>query len=59
VLPGYRISSVVMVVLFLLAAGASYFGWGLASDASARARNVRQGSIHGRHYIGGGPGWGK
>ncbi|MBI3505167.1 MAG: hypothetical protein HY059_10015 [Proteobacteria bacterium] len=32
----------------LLAAGASYYGWGLESDASALAesRSVRQSSLH-------------
>jgi hypothetical protein len=58
-LPGYRIASGMMVGLLGLSLAASYFGWGLSSDASARARSVREGSIHGRHYRGGGPGWGK
>jgi hypothetical protein len=48
-----------MVALLVAAVAAAYFGWGLPSDASARGRSVRQGSIHGRHYRGGGPGFGK
>jgi hypothetical protein len=57
---GYRIAC----VLVLLAAGAamasSYYGWGLPSDASARlAQSVRQGSLHGRRTLYGGPAFGK
>lgn len=57
--PRYQIASAVMVVLMMLALSASFFGWGLPSDASIRAKNVRQGSLRGRHFYGGGPGFGK
>jgi hypothetical protein len=56
---GYKIASAVVVLLLAWAWFASYYGWGLASDASVKARNVRQGSIHGRRMMGGGPGFGK
>ena len=56
---GYRVASVLMVVLLGTTLAASYYGWGLPSDASARARNVRQGSAGGRRFLGGGPGYGK
>ena len=58
-LPGYRIASAIIMVLLGLAWMAGYYGWGLDSDATARARNLRQGSIHGRRMMGGGPGFGK
>jgi hypothetical protein len=40
---------------------ASILGWGLPSDvdAKAQAKSVRLGSLHSRHYFGGGPGSGK
>lgn len=57
--PGYRVASGIVLVLLVLTGAASYYGWGLPDDASIRARNVRQGSLRGRHFIGGGPGFGK
>jgi len=48
-----------MVVLAGLTFAGSYLGWGLEDDASVRAKSVRQGSLRGRHYFGGGPGFGK
>jgi hypothetical protein len=50
-----------MMALFLVAGLGSYLGWGLTSDvaATARARSVRTGSLHQRHFFGGGPGFGK
>jgi hypothetical protein len=59
VLPGYRIASGVVLALLLATLSASYYGWGLADDATARARNVRQGSVRSRAFYGGGPGFGK
>jgi len=58
---GYRVASWVFITLFMLVALASYLGWGLSSDAQALAqsRSVRTGSLHTRHYFGGGPGFGK
>jgi hypothetical protein len=56
---GYRIAAGLMLVLCAFVFLASYLGWGLDDDASVRARSVRQGSIRGRHYFGGGPGFGK
>ena len=58
-IPAYRIASALVVVLLGISLAASYYGWGLPSDASVRARNVRQGSVHGRTFVGGGPGFGK
>lgn len=60
-LRSYQIASGAMVLLFLLVAAASYYGWGLTSDAEAKARSrsVRAGSLHTRTYYGGGPGFGK
>ena len=57
--PGYRIASVFVLLLLVLTGMASYYGWGLPDDASIRARNVRQGSVRGRYFSGGGPGFGK
>jgi hypothetical protein len=59
VLTGYKIACAVLVALFLAALAGSYYGWGLPSDASLRANSVRQGSLRGRHYYGGGPSFGK
>ena len=56
---GYRIATLLVFGLLAVTFFASYFGWGVPSDASARAASVRQGGIHGRRYIGGGPGFGK
>lgn len=56
---GYRIASVLVLVLAGVTYAASTLGWGLSDDASVRARSVRQGSLRGRHYLGGGPGFGK
>ena len=55
----HRVAAGFMLLLTGLALGASYYGWGLPTDASVRARNVRQGSLRGRSYYGGGPGFGK
>ena len=51
----------IMLGLFLVVVAASYYGWGLTSDAQARtqARSVRQGSLHQRRYYGGGSSFGK
>lgn len=60
--PGYRWLSVMAMALYFLTAAASYYGWGLSSDASALAaarRSVRGGSLHHRSFFGGGPGFGK
>ena len=57
--PGHRIASVMALALLVVAGLASYYGWGLPTDASIRARNVREGSVRGRHIMGGGPGFGK
>jgi hypothetical protein len=58
---GYWIASGVLLIALLLVALASHYGWGLPSDAKAMAqsRSVRTGSLHTRHYYGGGPGFGK
>ncbi len=56
---GYRIASIVMVLLAGLTYAAAYYGWGLDDDASVRANSVRQGSLRGRSHYGGGPGFGK
>ncbi|MFN3650476.1 MAG: hypothetical protein ACK47B_12935 [Armatimonadota bacterium] len=58
-LPGYRIASVVVLALLGVTLAASFFGWGLPSDASIRARSARQGGVGGRVFVGGGPGSGK
>lgn len=55
----YWLASCIAIVLLILVFLASYFGWGLSSDAQARAQSVRTGSLHTRHYYGGGPGFGK
>ncbi|HEX8551778.1 MAG TPA: hypothetical protein VF681_09510 [Abditibacteriaceae bacterium] len=64
--PKYLAASGAMVVLLGVVAVASQQGWGLTNEgeALARARNnsggsVRSGSLHGRHYYGGGGGFGK
>lgn len=56
---GYRIASVVVLLLLVIAGLGSYYGWGLPTDASIRSRNVREGSVRNRHFMGGGPGFGK
>lgn len=55
-LTGYRWATGIVVALFLLTLTASYYGWGLSSDAEAmaRARSVRTGSLHTRTFFGGG-----
>ncbi|MCS6859236.1 MAG: hypothetical protein NZT92_02810 [Abditibacteriales bacterium] len=60
-LSGYWLASYIAVVLLILVVLASYLGWGLSSDAQARAQaqSVRTGSLHTRYYYGGGPGFGK
>ena len=58
-LTGYKIASGLVLALLFLTLTASYYGWGLSDDASARARNVRQGSLRSRAFHGGGPGFGK
>jgi hypothetical protein len=57
---GYRWASAVVFVLLGLTYAASYYGWGLQRDPRLEAqRSLRTGSTHGRHYFGGGPGYGK
>lgn len=56
---GYRIVSVAALVLLVVSGMASYYGWWLPTDASVRARNVREGSVRNRRFMGGGPGFGK
>jgi hypothetical protein len=58
-LTGYKIAALLLVLLLGVVFVASYLGWGVASDASVRAKSVRQGSLHGRRVFGGGPGYGK
>ncbi len=57
----YWIICWILIIVFILIAIASYLGWGLSSDAQAmaQARSVRGGSLHTRHFFGGGPGFGK
>ncbi len=55
----WRFLVLLLALGFPVAVAASFFGWGLESDATARARNVRQGSLRGRSFYGGGPGFGK
>ncbi|MCS6777939.1 MAG: hypothetical protein RMJ43_13590 [Chloroherpetonaceae bacterium] len=57
----YRVATAVMVAAFVLVWLASYYGWGVPSEAQAqaRSRSVRMGSLHTRTYYGGGPGFGK
>jgi hypothetical protein len=55
----YKIASLLVLVILGATWMASYYGWGVPSEAAARARSVRQGSIHGRTFVGGGPGFGK
>jgi hypothetical protein len=61
--PGYIIISLLMIGLFGTTYLAAQQGWGLNSDAAARAQaksSVRTGSARiGRTYYGGGPGFGK
>ena len=61
---GYLVASIVMICLFGTALMAAQQGWGLSSDAAAKAQakssSVRTGSTHSRRsYYGGGPGFGK
>ena len=68
---GYLAASGAVVFLLCLTSAASYYGWGLSSDAQAIAEarrssggsggggSVRTGSLHRRRYSGGGPGFGK
>ena len=56
---GYKVASVVVLALLMMTGMASYYGWWLPSDAGIRARNVREGSVRNRHFMGGGPGFGK
>jgi len=55
---GYIFASVVLIVALVLVAMASFYGWGLRSDAQAlgHTQSVRGGSLHTRSYYGGGPG---
>lgn len=57
----YWLASGVLLIALILVGAASYYGWGLTSDAEAmaKARSVRSGSLHSRQYYGGGPGYGK
>lgn len=57
---GYRIASGIVLLLLGLTFAASYYGWGLTADPRLQARgSLRSGSLHGRSYFGGGPGYGK
>lgn len=58
---GYRLATGVVIGIFVLVWCASYYGWGITSDAQAlaQARSARGGSLHVRSYYGGGPGFGK
>jgi hypothetical protein len=56
---GYKIATMVMLALATLTFAASWYGWGLDDDGAVKAKSVRQGSLRGRHYFGGGPGFGK
>lgn len=61
---GYLLPSGTVIILFFVVAAASRQGWGVRSDAQALAQahyggSVRGGSLHMRHYYGGGPGFGK
>jgi hypothetical protein len=51
---GYRIASLLVFVILALVFFASLLGWGVRSDASARAASVRMGGVRT-----GGPGFGK
>jgi hypothetical protein len=56
----YRWASGVVLALLGLTFAASHYGWGLRRDPRLEAqRSLRTGSVHGRHYYGGGPGYGK
>jgi len=55
----YRLATVLVLALLGTSYAASYYGWGLPDDAVLRARSVREGSVRGRHFYGGGPGFGK
>ncbi len=56
---GYRTALLALFAAFGLSWWAAYAGWWLPNDAEARARSVRQGSVGGRRYLGGGPSFGK
>jgi hypothetical protein len=58
---GYKFAAGIVIGLFVLVALASFYGWGLASDAQAlaQAKSMRSGGIGSRSYYGGGPGFGK
>ena len=58
---GYKIASAMVLLLFGWVVYGAYMGAGLTTDAEVMARNrsVRGGSLHSRHYYGGGPGFGK
>jgi hypothetical protein len=56
---GYRVMSVMVLLVLGVTLVAAYYGWGLPSSATLKAQSVRQGSIHGRRVMGGGPGFGK
>lgn len=62
--PGYRVATVVLIVLLFLCFFGSFFGWGLRSTTDAQAlqrrRDVRAGSSRvGRSFSGGGYRFGK
>ena len=60
--PAHRTFSGVMLLVAVGAIAASYWGWGVPSDASVRAQqgqSARLGSLRGRHYYGGGTSFGK
>ena len=58
---GYKVATGLVMLLFGWVAYSAYTGAGLTSDAEVMARNrsVRGGSLHNRHFYGGGPGFGK
>ena len=57
---GYRVACVLMLLVAGAGMASAYYGWGLPTDASMRlAQSVRQGSLHGRRTMYGGPAFGK
>jgi hypothetical protein len=58
--PGYRVASGLVVFLLVLVLAASHYGWGLRRDPSVLGQgSLRSGSLHQRHHVGGGLGYGK
>jgi hypothetical protein len=59
---GHRIASAALFGVLGLVWYASLHGWGLRSEADVLAQGqgrVRTGSLHARHFYGGGPRYGK